>query len=184
MQVLPEEGTQEGGVQKDEGRSPCGQMRQANRRQLGRDDRDHATCLANEPCTGCGWFHGEYHPEADRPCALPESRWQPVVSADRKLIHQHAKPQSSPSSKDLGRSDPEALDGLAEAEAKMHQQDAGINIHVSSGRFDTQFCVKRLSEMMSKPRKMGNLRLARLSRYPVARSGLRSDLIISSAASS
>ena len=30
-----------------------------------------------------------------------------------------------------------------------------------------QFCVKRLSEMMTKPRKMGNLRLARLARYLV-----------------
>ena len=28
MQVVPEEGTQEGGVQKDEGRSRCRQMRQ------------------------------------------------------------------------------------------------------------------------------------------------------------
>ena len=168
MQVLPKEGTQEGGVQKDEGRSPCRQMRHANWCQLAHDDRDHATFLANELCTGCGCFHGECHPEAaDRPCALPESCWQPVVSADPKLIHQHAKPQSSPSSKDLGRSAPEALDGLAEVEAKLHQQDTGININVSSGRFDIQFCLKRLSEMMSKPRKMGNLRLARLSRYLV-----------------
>ena len=152
-------------MQKDEGRSPCRQMRHANWCQLAHDDRDHATFLANEPCTRCGCFHGECHPEAaDRPCALPESRWQPVVSADRKLIHQHAKPQSSPSSKDLGRSDPEALDDLAEVEAKLHQQGTGINIFVSSGRLDIQFCVKRLSEMMSKPRKMGNLRLARLPR--------------------
>ena len=64
-----------------------------------------------------------------------------------------AKPQSSSGSKDLGRSDPEALDELS--------------IYVSSGRFDIQFCVKRLSEMMTKPRKMGNLRLARLARYLV-----------------
>ena len=50
-------------------------------------------------------------------------------------------------------------------EAKLCQQDTGISISVSSGRFDIQFCVKGLSEMMSKPRKLGHLRLARLSRY-------------------
>ena len=61
------------------------------------------------------------------------------------------------SSKDLGRSDPEALDALEVVEAKLYQQDTGISIYVSSGRFDVQFCVKRLSEMMTKPRKLGNL---------------------------
>ena len=47
-----------------------------------------------------------------------------------------AKPQSSPGSKDLGRSDPEALDELEEVEGKLYQQDTGISIYVSSGRFD------------------------------------------------
>ena len=76
-----------------------------------------------------------------------------------------AKPQSTPpSSKDLGRRDPEALDELAEVGAELHQQDTGNSILVSGGRFDMQFCVKRLSEMMTKPRKLGNLRLARLAR--------------------
>ena len=78
-----------------------------------------------------------------------------------------AKPQSSPGSKDLGRSDREASDELAEVEAKLYQQGTGISIYVSSRRFDILFCVKRLSEMMSKPRKLGNLRLARLARYLV-----------------
>ena len=78
-----------------------------------------------------------------------------------------AKPQSSPGSKDLGKTDPEALDELEEMEAKLYQQDTGISIYMSSGIFDMQFCVKRLSEMMTKPRKMGNLRLARLARYLV-----------------
>ena len=78
-----------------------------------------------------------------------------------------AKPQSSPGSKDLGKTDPEALDELEEMEAKLYQQDTGISIYMSSGRFDVQFFVKRLSEMMTKPRKMGNLRLARLARYLV-----------------
>ena len=76
-----------------------------------------------------------------------------------------AKPQSSPISKDLGRTDPEALDELEEVEGKLYQQDAGISKNVSIGRFDIQFCVKRLSEMMTKPRKLCNLRLARLARY-------------------
>ena len=74
-----------------------------------------------------------------------------------------AKPQSSPGSKDLGKSDPEALDELEEVEGKLYQQDTGISTYVSSGRFDIQFC----SEMMTKPRKLGNLRLARLARYLV-----------------
>ena len=52
-------------------------------------------------------------------------------------------------------------------EAKLYQQDTGISIYVSSGRFDIQFCVNRLSEMMTKPRKLGNLRLARLARFLV-----------------
>ena len=37
---------------------------------------------------------------------------------------------------------------------KLYQQDTGISIYVSSGRFDIQFCVKRLIEMMTK---LGNL---------------------------
>ena len=55
-----------------------------------------------------------------------------------------------------GKIDPEALDELEEMEAKLHQQDIGISIYMSSGRFDIQFCVK-----------MGSLRLARLARYLV-----------------
>ena len=50
-------------------------------------------------------------------------------------------------------------------EGKLYQQDTGISIYVSSGRFDIQFCVTRLSELMTKPRKLSNLRLARLARY-------------------
>ena len=38
-----------------------------------------------------------------------------------------AKPQSSPGSKDLGKSDPEALDELEEEEGKLCQQDTGIS---------------------------------------------------------
>ena len=78
-----------------------------------------------------------------------------------------AKPQCSPGSKDLGKSDPEALDELEEVEGKLYRQDSGINMYVSSGRFDIQFCVQRLSEMVTKPRRLGNLRLARLASYLV-----------------
>ena len=66
-----------------------------------------------------------------------------------------AKPQSSPGSKDLGKSDPEAVDELEEVEGKLYQQDTGISINVSNGRFDIQFCVRRLGEMMTKPQ-LGN----------------------------
>ena len=61
----------------------------------------------------------------------------------------------------------EALDELEEVEGKLCQQDTDISIYVSSARLDIQFCVKRLSEMMTKPRKLGKLRLARLARYLV-----------------
>ena len=81
--------------------------------------------------------------------------------------HLATMPQESPGSKDLAKSDPEALDELEEVEGKLYQQDTGISIYVSSGRFDIQFCMKRLSEMMTKPRQLGNLRLARLARYLV-----------------
>ena len=82
------------------------------------------------------------------------------------------KLQSSPGSKDLGRSDPEALD-----EGKLYQQDTGISIYVSSGRFDIQFCVKKMSEMMTKPRKLGNLRHARLARFLVGTEKLYGDTV-------
>ena len=90
-----------------------------------------------------------------------------VAAIIRNRSKTGAKPQSSPGSKDLGKSDPEALDELEEVEGKLYQQDTGISIYVFSGRYDIQFYVKRLSEMMTKPRKLGNLRLARLARYLV-----------------
>ena len=82
----------------------------------------------------------------------------------RNLCKTGANRQCSLSSKGLGKGDPEASDELEEVEAKLHQQDTGFSIFVSSGRFDMQFCVKRLSSMITKPRK---LRLARLARYLV-----------------
>ena len=58
-------------------------------------------------------------------------------------------------------------------EAKLYQQDKGISIYMSSGRFDIQFHIKKLSEMMTKPRKMGNLRPARLATYLVKKLPLK-----------
>ena len=87
-------------------------------------------------------------------CALHASR---IPCPKKKKVPKHlaaiirnrskvdAKPQS-PGSKDLGKSDPEALDELEEVEGKLHQQDTGISIYVSSRRFDTQFCVKTWPE--------------------------------------
>ena len=59
---------------------------------------------------------------------------QDTRSICRLLNHSKtgAKPQSSPGSKDLGRTDPEALDELEEVEAKLYQQETGISIYVSS----------------------------------------------------
>ena len=42
-----------------------------------------------------------------------------------------AKPQNSQGGKDLGKSDPEALDELEEVEGKLFQQDTGSSIFVS-----------------------------------------------------
>ena len=58
--------------------------------QLAHGDMRYAAFLASELCTECGWFHGEYHPDAaDRFCVLPESRGLPGASADRNLAHPH-----------------------------------------------------------------------------------------------
>ena len=88
-----------------------------------------------------------------------------------------AMPQSSPGSKDLGKSDPEALDELEDGEAKLYQQDTGISIFASSGRFHMHFCVKILGEMMTKPRTLGNLRLGRLARYLVGTQKLTLSIV-------
>ena len=68
--------------------------------------------------------------------------------------------------KDLGKSDPEALDELEEVEGKLFQQDTGISIYVSSGRFDIQFRVKRLSEMMDETTKAGQSSTCKAGKTP------------------
>ena len=112
--------------------------------------------------------HGQY-PKRDIVCIEGQGfEWledpKHLAAIIRNRTKTGAKPQSSPDNKDLGRSDPEVLDEVEEVEAKLYQQDTSINIYVSRGRFDIQSCVKRLSEMMAKPRNLGNLRLARLAR--------------------
>ena len=77
-----------------------------------------------------------------------------------------AKPQSSPGSKDCGRNDPEALDELEEVEGKLYQQDTGISLYVFSGRFDIQFCVKRLSDMVKKTTKAGQCSTCKAGKIP------------------
>ena len=62
---------------------------------------------------------------------------QHLAAINRNPFKIGAKLQSSPGTKDLGRSDPEALDELAEVEAKLYQQDTGISIYVSSRRYST-----------------------------------------------
>ena len=54
----------------------------------------------------------------------------------------HQKPFQGWCEKDLGRRGPEALDELAEPESKLYQQDTGMSVCVSSGRFEMRFCVK------------------------------------------
>ena len=60
-----------------------------------------------------------------------------------------AKPQSSPGSKDLGRSDPEALDELAEVKAKLCQQDTGIRIFQGGHLVDSCVASNQVRAMSS-----------------------------------
>ena len=91
VQVLPEEGTPEGGVQKDEVGSRCRQVRQewqANRCQLAHGDGHDAAFPASEPCNESG----EHHPDAaDGASVLPMSRRQSDVSTNRDQVHQHGR---------------------------------------------------------------------------------------------
>ena len=57
-----------------------------------------------------------------------------IAAIIRNRSKMGAKPQTHPGSKDLGKTDPEALDELEEVEAKLYQQDTGISIYMSSGR--------------------------------------------------
>ncbi len=50
---------------------------------------------------------------------------------------EQAKPQGSPCSKEVGKSDPKFLDAM-ESEATEYRSDAGRVLYISSGRFDLQ----------------------------------------------
>ena len=71
-----------------------------------------------------------------------------VISRNRSKAG--AMSQSSRSSKDLGGSDPEALNELDEVEAKLYQQETNLNVYVYGGKLDMLFCVQRLGEAMTK----------------------------------
>ena len=101
---------------------------------------------------GSEWLEDPKHLACDHQKPVP--RW----------TRSHRVPQVAKTS---GKAIPEALDEVEGVEGKLYQQGTGISTYVSSGRFDIQFCVKRLSEMMTRPRKLGNRRLARLARYLV-----------------
>ena len=58
---------------------------------------------------------------------LEDPKHLAAIIRNRSMVG--AKPQSSPGSKDLGTSDPEALDELEEVEGKLYQKDTGINMH-------------------------------------------------------
>ena len=78
---------------------------------------------------------------------------------------QGCKPIGSPASKDTGKNDPKCLDELDAKGAREYRQDTGTLLYVSSGRYDLQFACKRLGEQMATPKRMGDLRLARVARY-------------------
>ena len=106
-------------------------------------------------------------PEEDTSCTLTDrdlSDWK-----IRNILLRSSENRSKVSSlgsKGLGRSDPEALDELEEVEAKLYHQNTGISIYVSSGRLAMQFCVKRLSEMITKPRKAGQSSTCKAGKIP------------------
>ena len=77
----------------------------------------------------------------------------------------HAKPQGSPSSKDIGKSDPAVLDAPEPEDATWYRSNTGRVLYISSGRFDLQFTAKTLGEQMSSPLKLGVARLERCARY-------------------
>ena len=76
-----------------------------------------------------------------------------------------AKPQGSPSSRDIGKSDPQVLDELEAEEQTTYRSNTGRVLYVSSGRFDLQYTAKTLGEQMSCPLRLGVARLERCARY-------------------
>ena len=72
-----------------------------------------------------------------------------------------AKPQGSPSSKDVGKSDPEVLDELEPEDQTTYRSNTGRVLYVSSGRFDLQYTAKTFGEQMSCPLRLGVARLER-----------------------
>jgi hypothetical protein len=78
-----------------------------------------------------------------------------------------AKPQGSPASKEVGKSDPKALDELCSEAMTEYRSDSGRILYISSGRFDLQYTSKLLGEQMSTPLRLGDARLERCARYLV-----------------
>jgi hypothetical protein len=76
-----------------------------------------------------------------------------------------AKAQGSPCSKEVGKSDPMALDLLAPEGTTAYRSDTGRILYIASGRFDLQYTAKLLGEQMSTPLRLGNARLERCARY-------------------
>ena len=82
-----------------------------------------------------------------------------------------AKPQSSPQRKDMGPSDPDALDELPEQEAKMYQQDTAVSIHVSREAIRQTILREEVERDDVEAMDGGDLHLATLARNRSYRSG-------------
>ncbi len=76
-----------------------------------------------------------------------------------------AKPQRSPCSKDVGKSDPHALDELEQEAQTAYRSDTGRVLYIAPGRFDLQYTTKLLGEQISTPLRLGDARLERCARY-------------------
>jgi len=104
-------------------------------------------------------------------CYIPGMgyEWNEDPAHVQKLLQstgkQGARPQLSPMSKDAGKSDPLCLDALEAEAATRFRSDTGSILYVSSGRFDLQHASQTLSELMSKPIRLGFARVERCARY-------------------
>ena len=86
---MPEEGTHEGGVQKDEGRLAAGKC-DKNGKPIGVNSL--TATGATQPLSQASYapsLASTIPMQQMVPCVLRESLWQSGVSADRSLVHQH-----------------------------------------------------------------------------------------------
>jgi len=76
-----------------------------------------------------------------------------------------AKAVAAPGVKDGGKAVAEAMDDLEPAEASLYRQETGRCIYIALDRYDCQFVVRLLTQFLSRPRRLGLMRLKHLVKY-------------------